>query len=213
MADELNSGQGAFGTTPNEPGGQTSAPVTPQQLPSTEPGNQASAEQKPVNLYEIPEFKQYQSQQDRRLAQLQQKLAEQEQRQHESAMAQMSPEQRTQYQLQLAQQQIQNYHQQFQTLQEQQQRQRDIAELSKLSGAPASIFEAAENYEQATRLALEYARTHSPANLAAQQQRQEANRVDLGSGSAHTVDERKVIAAREALRQGDAITFYKSFFE
>jgi transketolase len=51
------------------------------------------------------------------------------------------------------------------------------------------------------------------ASWAAQQQRQEANRVDLGSGSAHTVDERKVIAAREALRQGDAITFYKSFFE
>lgn len=212
MADELNSGQGAFGTTPNEPGGQTSAPATPQQSP-VEPGGQASAETKSVNLYELPEFKQYQSQQDRRLAQLQQKLAEQEQRQHEATMAQMSPEQRTQYQLQLAQQQIQNYHQQFQSIQEQKQRERDIAELAKLSGAPAEVFSAAETYDQATRLALEYARTHSPATLAAQQQRSEANRVDLGSGTAHTVDERKVIAAREALARGDAMTFYKSFFE
>ena len=212
MADELNSGQGAFGTTPNEPGGQTSAPATPQQSP-VEPGGQASAETKSVNLYELPEFKQYQSQQDRRLAQLQQKLAEQEQRQHEATMAQMSPEQRTQYQLQLAQQQIQNYHQQFQSIQEQKQRERDIAELAKLSGAPAEVFSAAETYDQATRLALEYARTHSPATLAAQQQRSEANRVDLGSGTAHTVDERKVVAAREALARGDALTFYKSFFE
>jgi len=212
MADELNSGPGAFGTTPNEPGGQTSAPATPQQSP-VEPGGQASAETKSVNLYELPEFKQYQSQQDRRLAQLQQKLAEQEQRQHEATMAQMSPEQRTQYQLQLAQQQIQNYHQQFQSIQEQKQRERDIAELAKLSGAPAEVFSAAETYDQATRLALEYARTHSPATLAAQQQRSEANRVDLGSGSAHTTDERKVIAAREALARGDAMTFYKSFFE
>ena len=212
MADELNSGQGAFGTTPNEPGGQTSAPATPQQSP-VEPGGQASAETKSVNLYELPEFKQYQSQQDRRLAQLQQKLAEQEQRQHEATMAQMSPEQRTQYQLQLAQQQIQQYHQRFQSLQEQEQRNKDIAELAKLSGAPAEVFSAAETYDQATRLALEYARTHSPATLAAQQQRQEANRVDLGSGTAHTVDERKVVAAREALARGDAMTFYKSFFE
>lgn len=211
MADELNSGPGAFGTTPNEPGGQTSAPATPQQLPS-EPGNQASSEQK-VNLYELPEFKQYQSKQDQRLAQLQQKLAEQEQRQHEATMAQLSPEQRTQYQLQLAQQQLQNYQMQFRSIQEQTQRQKDIDELAKLSGAPAEVFAAAETYDQATRLALEYARTHSPGALAAREQRTEANRVDLGSGSAHTVDERKVIAAREALRQGDAITFYKSFFE
>lgn len=212
MADELNSGQGAFGATPNEPGDQTSAPVTPQQSP-VEQGGQASAEKQPVNLYELPEFKQYQSQTDRRMAELQQKLAEQERRQHEAAMAQMSPEQRTQYQLQLAQQQIQQYHAQFQTIQEQQQRAKDIAELSKLSGAPAKVFEAAENYEQATRLALEYARTHSPEALAAQQQRQEANRVDLGAGTSHTADERKVADARAALARGDAMTFYKSFFE
>lgn len=212
MADELNSGPGAFGETPNEPGGQTSAPATPQQSP-VEQGGQASAETKPVNLYELPEFKKYQSQNDQRVAQLQQKLAEQEQRQHEAAMAQMTPDQRTQYQLQLAQQQLQHYQQTFRSMQEREQRNKDIAELSRLSGAPANVLEAAETYEQATMLALEYARTHSPATLAAQQQRQEANRVDLGSGSAHNTDERKVIAAREALARGDAMTFYKSFFE
>lgn len=218
MADELNGGVAtnapnepgapsqAFGTTPNEPGAQTSTPGTPQQSP--EPGKSAS-----VNWQDTPEFKQYQSKQDQRLAQLQQKLAEQEQRQHEVAMAQMSPEQRTQYQLGLAQQQLQNYQQQFRSIQEQNQRNADILELAKLSGAPAEVFAAAETYDQATRLALEYARTHSPGTLAAQQQRQEANRVDLGSGSTHTVDERKTAAAREALARGDAMTFYKSFFE
>lgn len=208
MADELNSGQDAFGTTPNEPGDQTSAPVTPQQSP-VEPGGQVSAEPKPVNLYELPEFKQYQSATDRRMAELQQKLAEQERRQHEAAMAQMTPEQRNQYQLQLAQQEIQQYRQTFQQMQEQQQRARDIAELSRLSGAPAKVFEAAETYEQATMLALEYARQNSPEALAARQQRQEANRVDLGSGAAVTADDRKLQAAREALRQGDSIAYFR----
>lgn len=217
MADELNGGVAtgtpnepgapgqAFGTTPNEPGGQTSTPSTPQQSP--EPGKQA------VNWQDSPEFKKYQAQQDQRLTALQQKLAEQEQRQHEATMAQLSPEQRTQYQLQLAQQQLQNYQRQFQTIQEQTQRQKDIEELSKLSGAPAEVFAAAETYDQATRLALQYARENSPQALAERQAKQEANRVDLGAGSAHTTDERKVIAAREALARGDAMTFYKSFFE
>lgn len=212
MADELISGQvpvapnepgtvgQAFGSTPNEPGAQTSTP-TPQQLP--EQGTPAK-----VNWQESPEFKAYQSQQDKRIAQLQQQLAQQEQRQHEAAMAQMTPEQRTQYQLQLTQRQLQEYQRQLQVSEEQKQRDRDIQQLSKLSGAPADVFAAATTYEEATMLALEYARQHSPEALATAAQRREANQVDLGTGSAVSADDRRVAAAKAKLAEGDSIAYF-----
>lgn len=210
MADELiggvtsapnepGAGSQAFGNTPNEPGvSQTSAPA-PQ---SPEPA-------KPVNWQDSPEFKAYQSQQDKRVTELQQRLAAQEQRQHEIAMQSMNPEQRTQYQMQLLQQQNQQYQAYLQTMRGQEQKRKDIEELSKLSGAPADVLANAETYDQATRLALQYAREHSPASLEAQKAKQEANRVDLGAGVAHTADDRKAAAARDALAKGDASTFYK----
>lgn len=210
MADELIGGVAsatnepgapsqAFGNTPNEPGGsQTSTPVPQSPEPS-----------KPVNWQDSPEFKAYQSQQDKRVTELQQRLAEQERRQHEIAMQSMSPEQRTQYQMQLLQQQNQQYQAYLQTMRDQEQKRKDIEELSKLSGAPADVLSQAETYDQATRLALQYAREHSPQAQAERQAKQEANRVDLGAGVAHTADERKAVAAREALAKGDATTFYK----
>jgi len=210
MADELiggvatatnepGAGSQAFGNTPNEPGGsQTSTPA-----PQTE-------QSKPVtNWQDSPEFRAYQSQQDKRVTELQQRLAQQEQRQHEIAMQSMSPEQRTQYQLQLQAQQLQQYQAQFQAMRDMEQKRKDIEELSKLSGAPADVLAQAETYDQATRLALQYAREHSPQALAERQAKQEANRVDLGAGVTHTADDRKAAAAREALAKGDANTFYK----
>jgi hypothetical protein len=212
MADELTS-QPIAPATPNEPGqSQASAPVAPQQSPGTEPGQQAPGKSS-VNLYELPEFKAYQQQVSRTMSDMQRKLQEQEQRQHEAVMASMSPEQKVEYQLRLKDQRIQQYETTFARIEEEKQRQKDIEELSRSSGAPTSIFAAATSYEEAVKLALEYARQNSPQAQAVQQQRLEANRVDLGTGGASTPEDRKRSAMRDELAKGNALAYYKMLLE
>lgn len=208
MADELTSVPVAP-ATPNEPGqSQASVPVAPQQSPSGEPGQQVS-EKKPVNLHELPEFRAYQSSVDKKLTALQQQLEAERRRQQEVTMAQMSPEQRTQYQLQLKDQEIAQYRQTLEQQQIAQQRAADIMRLSQWSGAPANIFEAAETYDDAVRLAMEYARQQSPQAQAAQQQRLEANRVDLGYSGPMTEADRRKAEAKAALDKGDSRAYFK----
>ncbi len=208
MADLLTSPAEVAPVTPNEPGAQTSQTEAPQQTP--EQGTQTPTK---VNLQEFPEFREYQRQIGRTMTDLQQRAQALEQQQREAAMAQMTPEQRTQYQLQWQAQQIQNYQLELQRREQDVQRQKDIAELSRRSGAPASVFEAAETFEEATMLALEYARQHSPQALAQQAERQEANRVDLGTGTAVTAGDRKLQEARAALAQGDSRAYFRMLLE
>jgi hypothetical protein len=209
MADELTSVPVAPAPS-NEPGqAQASTPVAPQQTPSAEPGTQVSAEKKPVNLHEIPEFRKYQSEQDRKFAELQRQLQEQSRRQHEATMAQLSPEQRAQYQLQLKDQEINRLNMTLEQREIAERRAADIQRLSTLSGTPASVLEQADTYDQAVELALEYARQQTPQAQAAQQQRAEANRVDLGFGGAMTDADRRRAEQKAALDRGDSRAYFK----
>lgn len=210
MADELTSQQTAP-VTPNEPGqSQASAPVAPQQSPA-EQGQQTP--QKSVNLYELPEFKEYQRQVSRTMTDMQRKLQEQEQRQHEAVMAGLSPEQKLAYQLQLKDREIQQYRQTFEQQQIDSQRAADIRNLSQWSGAPESVFAAAGSYDEAVRLAMEYARQNSPGAVAAQQQRLEANRVDLGVGKVLAPVDQKSAEAKVALDRGDTRAYFRMLLE
>jgi hypothetical protein len=213
MADELTSAPFAP-ATPNEPGqSQASPTAAPQQSPVVEQGQQTPSAPSKVNLYELPEFKEYQRTISKTMTDLQRKLQEQEQRQHDAVMAQMSPEQKLAYQLRLKDQELTQYRQTLEQQQIAQQRAADIDRLATWSGAPANIFEAAETYDDAVRLAFEYARQNTPAAREAAQQRQEANRVDLGVGGALAPEERKKAEAKAALDRGDSRAYFKMLLE
>jgi hypothetical protein len=213
MAEELTSGLLASAPS-NEPGqAQTSEVAAPQSAPVEEPGQRVS-DPKPVNLHELPEFRRYQSEQDKKFTALQRELEATRAQQQQAAMAQMTPEQRMQYQVQMQQQELQRYQQMVQQQQIAQQKQQDIDKLSKLSGAPSSVFEAAETYDDAVLIAMNYMRENTPQAVAARQEKAAANKVDLGGGgqvvTAETVRQKEMDAA---LAKGDSRTYFKLLLE
>jgi hypothetical protein len=213
MAEELTSGLLAS-ATPNEPGqSQTSEVAAPQSAPAEEPGRQVS-DPKPVNLHELPEFRRYQSEQDKKLTALQRELEATRAQQQQAAMAQMTPEQRMQYQVQMQQQELQRYQQMVQQQEIAQQRQKDIDKLSQMSGAPSKVFEAAETYDDAVIIAMNYMRENSPQAIAARQEKAAANKVDLGGGGqVVTAEDARQREMNAALAKGDSRTYFKMLLE
>ena len=210
MADELTSGPSAFETSESgQP--QTSADSTPQQ--STPEGGSQQTSAKPVNLHELPEFRQYQATVDRKMAQLQAQLGQFEQNRHEQAMAGMDDVQRRDYLLSLKDRELQSYREQMAQAQQAQQRMSDIQRLSDWSGAPAKVLEAAETYDDAVRLAFGYVKENGTAAQQAQAERAAANKVDLGGGKPITPEDQRKKQADELLAKGDTRSYFKMLLE
>lgn len=207
MAEEFGGTTSALGTSEQ---GQSQASETVDTAQTTPSVTTQTSDAKPqVNLFESPEFRKYQASYDAQIARMQAEVQRLQAAQHEQAMSGMDDLERTQYQLKLKDQEVQQYRM---TLQEQQiaaQKQADINRLSSMSGAPAAIFEAAETYDDAVKLALEYQRQNNEQARAAREQKLQANRVDLGGGGASTPVEREKTEAERLLKSGDSMGFYK----
>jgi len=212
MADELTS---AFlASEPSTQGveqAQTSSEAPQQSEPVA--GSTQTPEKKPVNLYELPEFKSYQAQVTKTMTQLQQQLQQFEASRHEQAMAGMDDLERRDYLLNLKEKELEAYRVQAQQAQIAQQRMQDIQKLSTMSGAPTTIFEAAETYDDAVRLAMEYMRTNGTAAQQAQVERAAANRVDLGGGKPLTPQEQRERTMTDLLKKGDTRSYFKMMLE
>lgn len=212
MADELTS---AFlASEPSTQGveqAQTSSEAPQQSEPVA--GSTQTPEKKPVNLYELPEFKSYQAQVTKTMTQLQQQLQQFEASRHEQAMAGMDDLERRDYLLNLKERELEAYRVQAQQAQIAQQRMQDIQKLSTMSGAPTTIFEAAETYDDAVRLAMEYMRTNGTAAQQAQVERAAANRVDLGGGKPLTPQEQRERTMTDLLKKGDTRSYFKMMLE
>lgn len=176
--------------------GQPAVPASPQ------PQTPIPAEQtpKPVNLYDLPEFREYQSQRDRTEAQrqreYQQQMAQMQRQMQEQmdrlAMQNMPDEERGQYltqrQLQQLQQERDAYAQQLQALQTEQARLQVLSEIAGLTGAPLTELVKASGPDEAWKLGITYTRNQAQAaqQQAQQQQRSAANLPDIGGGAPST---------------------------
>lgn len=105
-----------------------------------------SEERQPVNLHELPEFREYQSKQDRRLAELQQQN-QQMQEQMEELID--DPEAKKDFQLKRMQNQLEQYKQQERVIR---QRQR----MAERWNIPEGVLEGIDNPSAMTTAALDY---------------------------------------------------------
>ena len=181
--------------------------------PDTQPADsQASATEKTgrVNLHELPEFRQVQAANDRRMAQMEQQyrttVSQLQQQLDTLTTRDMSDEERSVHQQNRMAQYVQNLEQQLAQERAEQARWRDLA---RISGAmqtswgitvPINVMEPAADPAEATELATKYVAEQLEKQRKADQraERKEANQVDVGGGKAVTPDVRENEEYRDA---------------
>ena len=228
MSEELTSGLGASpapspdgekaqATSVETPQPQTTAPpeagqAQTQTAPSQQQTQQTQAD-KPINLYSIPEFRQYQATQERRAAELQKKLAEYEAQLEQATMAGLDDFQRAQYQAEKykrtageREQQLAEMQQQIQYQQMLAQRQADIAALAQEFGVPADTLENARTYDEARYMA-QARKLEQELEQVRQQQRAVTNRTDIGGGRANTPADRMDTEFDKAVKAKDPFAY------
>lgn len=193
----------AEGTSANESQSpqETQAPSQPQ----------TQQQGKPVNLFEIPEFRQYQAGQERQKAEQAKRMAELEAQLEQFATANMDDFQRAQWEREKYKRQaeqaagtVSQYERQMQELQVQQQRYNDLMQLSQEYGVPADALQSARTYEEAKLMAQV---RKMEQQLSAQ--RAETNRPDLGGGRANTPTDRRDAEFKKAMRSGDPVAYLR----
>lgn len=216
MADPLTSATPVSAPQTNSPAPQPQAPVAPVSAPAPQADKQAPA--KPVNLHEIPEFRQVQSQYEKQLA------AERKARQ-ELEMRGMDDFEKLQYTNQQLQEQLQSYQQIVQEAQVMQQRQQALSDIAAQTGAPLNVLQDATDPDDAWRKAVGYMRAQlaptpapqappqvTPANPWAQPaqtppQPAQQWQPDLGGGNAMTAQARIEQQFSEAAKNRDPFAY------
>lgn len=209
------------GTTPEEPqedsvsSGQSDA-EDEGGSPANE-GKQSEAraqERTPVNLHDIPQFRELQSQYDRRISQLERQLTQERERQRRAEYEQLPEDERTQRELfdtkrELAQMRFEM------------QKRTDLERLSRLSGAPVEELLKAERYDDAVEMALGWKDKQRIAEERDRKKKREERDRKLADNSTHVgtpsppptpanEHERK---KKELLESGNAHDYYKMILE
>ena len=225
MADVTSAPVASEGTAQTAQSPTTSTPTTAPQSTSTTsttaPVTTPVSEAKPVNLFELPEFRQYQSQAEKRAAQ--------ERQQYQSQLARMD-QQMQQFRLQSAPEDERPlierdlYKQQLAQVQAEQQRQAalsqqwsDVQKLAEFSGLKADDIWAQNfsNIGDAAFYALEHMTKKQKSDLeklvesavAEKERKREANTVDLGGGAPLTTTDLKTRGMNDALKKKDGKSF------
>jgi len=196
--------------------------------PAAATGTQASdTSSKPVNLFELPEFRQYQSQAEKRAAQerqtYQRQLAEMQQQMQQFRLQSAPEEERALIERDM-------YKQQLTQLTAEQQRQAalaqqwgDIQKLAEFSGLKAEDLWAQNftNGVDAAFYAMEHMSKAQKANfeksleaaIAERERKREANAVDLGGGAPVTTDDVKTRRMNDALKAKDGKSFVLQYLQ
>ncbi len=182
---------------------------------------------KPVNLFELPEFRQYQSQAEKRAAQerqaYQRKLDEMQQQMQQFRLQSAPEEERALIERDM-------YKQQLTQLTAEQQRQAalaqqwgDIQRLAELSGLKAEDLwqQNFSNGLDAALYAMEHMSKAQKANfeksleaaIAERERKREANAVDLGGGAPVTTDDVKTRKMNDALKAKDGKSFVLQYLQ
>lgn len=192
--DEMTSGMAPVAP----PTGQAQAPASP--TPQTQDAaSQTQGTDKPVNLQEFKEFRQYQSTMTRQLQEAQRRAQELEQKYREAATAGMDDVERTVFERDTLKAELEQLRQQQEIMQLQQARDARLRELSDEFDVPVDVIADAETPEQALYKAAMYLKTG---------RRQVANKPDLGGGGAVTTSRDSQYA--QALKQKDPYSLLRT---
>ncbi len=202
----------------------TSNTAAPAAATSTQASDTSS---KPVNLFELPEFLQYQSQAEKRAAQerqtYQRQLAEMQQQMQQFRLQSASEDDRPLIERDM-------YKQQLAQLTAEQQRQAalaqqwgDIQKLAEFSGLKAEDLWAQNfsNIGDAAFYAMEHMSKKQKADfeksleaaIAERERKREANAVDLGGGAPVTTDDVKTRKMNDALKAKDGKSFVLQYLQ
>jgi hypothetical protein len=172
---------------------------------SAQPTADETAERQPtqdkadrkVNLNELEEFRKYQSETDRRMAEMerryQQQLFQQQQELRNRQMSEMDDYQRLEFELNETRQREAMAYQRLQEVEVQTAKQRALSEVSQTMGVPTDILMEAQDINEAWRMAAQYQRQSeqrraeqaaaaAAQKAAARQDKQQRNAVDTGGG-------------------------------
>mgnify|MGYP005608426695 FL=1 len=165
-----------------------------------------------VNLFELPEFKDYQKATSRTMTQLQQQLQHMQAQVREREMAGLDETEQAKYRMRELEQQVQSYEAEREQQRIAWQRQQDLQKLSEKSGTPVSALNVAQTYDEAVEIAFAYQATNGRSAVKQAAASNAANRVDLG-GSSSTPATRKEERMTQAMKSGNAYDFVRAALE
>lgn len=172
-----------------------------------------TSENKPVNLYQIPEFQNYQRSMDQKIAALQRQASAAEQRAHTQAMAGMDEFERTKYERDLAVNRANELASALEQRDLMQDRYNRISALSQETGVPIATLNEAQTPDDLAMLVARYTKENLSKTITErveeEKQRSKANAVDLGGGKASTTESRHEAALREAYKNGDSVAYIR----
>jgi len=212
MAEELTSGQTQEAPSENKEQVQPKAesPQSEQPQQEAQPKAPESAQEKPVNLYELPEFKKFQAQQNKTITQMQQRLAAAEQAAEQARTSGMDEQDRLKYEYEKLLQKSQQYEaeQAYQA-----QKQRDLVMLSEKFKVPVAKLWDAESYEEALERVATYQTEQVATKQATKAEKLERNTVDLGGGKPVTVEDERAKTLKATLASGNSKDYIKMLLE
>jgi len=200
---------------------QPQTPPVPVSVPTDKPVTQAAGATPKVNLHELPEFRQVQSQYERQ-------LAEERRKRQELEMRGMDDFEKLQYTNQQLTEQLGQYQQLVQEAQQAQQRQQALLDISTVTGAPVNVLNDATDPDDAWRRAVQYMRTaQQPQAQQAQQAPAQAGgnpwaqpmqvpqqvqqwQPDLGGGQASTARSRLEQEVAKAQQDNDPYAYVRA---
>lgn len=227
MAEEMTSDVAPAESSHMDSGSDAGQSSERVQSASTEPQPQtdsttASAQDKPkkVNLYELDEFRQYQSQmtraQQQREQQLQAQLYQYEQRMQQLEDSNLDDYDRAQRRAERAEQRLIAFQQQIaQQYQQQEANQRIYEDLQRIhdrTGIPVEELAAANpaTYDDAWDVGIAYMKKQGATQAEQNEAQREANRTVVGGGKASTPSTRKERELDRAMAEGDPVAYIRN---
>lgn len=205
------------GALQNDTPREVAAPVD-QSPDATEAGTKVTdrgggSREKAEDLSNHPQFRQMQSEYQKRLARMEQELQAQRSATEQILTRDMTDSERDEYRRSQEYQQFQAERQQLAAREMELQRMQDIMRLSQKSGAGFGEYDSFNSYDEAVDYSIEaaYKRGYreAMAKLEADKAKREANSVDLGGGEARTPDDEYVTQWNRATESGDMRTLAK----
>jgi len=210
--DELTSSTLVPGETPQVPAVPQPEVTADSAASGATPAKPQEAERKPVNLFEVPEFRDFQR---AVVSPMQRELQELRNRIKQAETANLDPEERLQYEYKDLQQQLEFERSERARLQTERQRETDLAALSREYGVPRAALETAESFQDAKMKAIElkYQQEIEQLRRGPQSQddgpRYQAPQVEVGGSRLPTTRQQWEHQVAEAKQRGDTTAYYR----
>ena len=175
------------------------------EAPQSEKEGQVSG--KPVNLFELPEYRAIQAQQAQRERALAEQISAMQQHIAELEERDLDDEGKLRLQLQRLQTQLQTYQQREVELQKrselEMEKMRDLEQLHDVFGVPIEKMLHFKSYDEALRYAVKEYDKMKASEEQEQESRREANRVDVGRGRSSSAKTKADAELERALESRD----------